>query len=180
MEIKTSKNLQRKMMRFDIELEEAVGRMASLGCIEECEEQQEEWTMNLSVAEDSHEVWAQVTRMIVKQQENKNVTSMCEESREKEVRLSLVDSWTELSVAEGSQDILAPKTRVLFEEWPEKDARLNFVDTRTELRVTEDSQEVFAPLRRMLCGEWPETDPRLGLADNVTKLSKVSKNRLYK
>ena len=49
LEIKPSRNLQRKMMRFDIRLEEAVERMASLGCIEECEEQ-EELTMNPSVA----------------------------------------------------------------------------------------------------------------------------------
>ena len=72
-----------------------------------------------------------MTRMIVKQQENKNVTSMCEERREKKVRLSLVDSVTELSLAEDSQDILAPETRMLCEDWPERDARLNLANTES-------------------------------------------------
>ena len=36
--INPSKVLQRKMHKFDRKLEQAVGRMAALGCVEECDE----------------------------------------------------------------------------------------------------------------------------------------------
>ena len=76
--------------------------------------------------------------------ENRHVTRFCDERREKYVRLSLGDTVKELSVAEDSQDILAPETMMFCKEWPDKDSRLNLSETETELRVPEDSQKVLA------------------------------------
>ena len=53
LEVRPSKNLQRKMQRFDRKLEEAVGRMAQLGCIDETSEHDEDTLLNVSEAEDS-------------------------------------------------------------------------------------------------------------------------------
>ena len=155
LEIQPSRILQQRMMRFDLKLEEAVGRMANLGCIEECEEH-EEWPVNLSVAENSREIMAPVTVIIVNQNENKNVTRSYDVNREKYVRLGLADTVMELSVAEDSQDSLAPVTRRFC-----------------------DSLKVLAPMNMKMCGEWPETVIRLSLADDVKKLSDSTESKLY-
>ena len=85
LEIKPSKVLQRKMKKFDLKLEQAVGRMAYLGCIEECDEP-DEMSVNMSMEETSREILAPRNVKIMIQTENKNVMMasdvICEKVRE--------------------------------------------------------------------------------------------------
>ena len=142
LEMKPSKILQRRMMRFDLKLEQAVGRMAYLGCIEECDEP-DEMTVNLSVAENSREILAQRNVTIMIQTENKNVTRTSDNNCEKCERIES-PSTVKLSLAEESHDSLAPEPR---------------------------SQKELAPMTMRLCEKWPTPDIRLSVAEDIDDLN---------